>query len=81
MLEKRVDNDGLFFTFRYSSKDGSNVYEGQWNDDKGGMHGYGRETFADGSAYVGLYKNGKKKGKGRLTFADGSYYEGDFEND
>lgn len=33
-------------------------YEGQWKSDM--QHGKGKETWNDGSEYVGDYKHGKK---------------------
>ena len=37
--------------------------------------------YADGSKYVGEWKNNKKEGEGILTLVNGSKYEGYFLND
>ncbi len=49
---------------------------------KGGkIQGKGTSTFADGSKYVGEFKNGKLfHGQGTLTFSDGSTYIGEWKN-
>ena len=44
-------------------------------------HGQGTETFADGSKYVGEFKDDKKHGQGTYTYPDGEVKEGIFEND
>jgi hypothetical protein len=43
------------------------------------QHGYGVETWADGSVYEGNYKEGKKHGQGSYTWQDGSKYVGEWE--
>jgi len=40
----------------------------------------GTYTYADGSKYVGGYKDGKRHGQGTYTFADGSKYVGEFKS-
>ena len=40
----------------------------------------GTQTFANGSQYVGEYKDGKFHGQGTLTVADGSKYVGKFKD-
>ncbi len=49
---------------------------------KGGqIQGKGTSTFADGSKYVGEFKNGKfLNEQGTLTFPDGSTYVGEWKN-
>jgi hypothetical protein len=49
---------------------------------KGGkLQGKGTSTFADGSKYVGEFKNGKLlHEQGTLTLADGSKYVGEWKN-
>ena len=39
-------------------------------------NGYGTETFANGSKYVGEFKYGKGHGQGTFTFADGTVDNG-----
>ena len=41
-------------------------------------NGYGTYTWADGSKYVGEYKDGKRHGEGTLTYSDGKTYIGRF---
>ena len=43
-------------------------------------NGYHRHTFANGSTYVGEWKNDKHHGQGTLTSADGSTYVGEFKD-
>lgn len=38
------------------------------------------KTFADGTEYVGEYKDGKRHGKGTLTFGDGNTFVGEWKN-
>ena len=38
-------------------------------------------TLADGTVYVGEYKNGLKDGEGRVTHPDGTSMEGTFTED
>ena len=49
---------------------------------KGGkLQGKGTSTFADGSKYVGEFKNGKLlHEQGTLTLADGAKYVGEWKN-
>ena len=44
-------------------------------------HGYGTYTWADGSIYVGEYKNDKYHGNGTYTYANGNKYIGEWKND
>ena len=37
-------------------------------------------TFADGSKYVGKWKDSKQNGKGHMTFNDGGKYVGEWED-
>ena len=39
----------------------------------------GTYTWADGSKYVGEYKDGKKHGKGTMTYPDGAKFVGKFK--
>ena len=41
---------------------------------------FGTYTHADGSKYVGEYKNGKRHGQGTYTFASGSKYVGEWKD-
>jgi stalled ribosome alternative rescue factor ArfA len=38
-------------------------------------------VYYDGSEFVGIYVEGKKKGKGKYTWSDSSAFNGDFDND
>ena len=40
------------------------------------INGYGTFTYADGSKYVGEFKDGKRNGQGTKTRVDGSTYDG-----
>ena len=42
------------------------------------MHGKGTYTFANGTKYIGEYKDDKRHGQGTWTHADGSTYVGQF---
>ena len=42
---------------------------------------YVTQTFADGSKYVGEFKDGKSNGQGTYTWADGHKYVGEFKDD
>ena len=44
-------------------------------------NGYGTYTEADGSKYVGGWKDGKEHGQGTFTWADGTVEKGIWEND
>jgi hypothetical protein len=43
------------------------------------LHGYGTESWPDGTTYIGYFHMGVKQGKGRLNLK-GSLYEGEFFN-
>ena len=43
-------------------------------------HGYGTYTWADGSIYVGEYKNDKYHGNGTYTYANGDKYVGQMKD-
>jgi hypothetical protein len=43
-------------------------------------HGQGTYTWADGTKYVGEYKDNQRNGQGTLTYADGSYCTGIFKD-
>ena len=55
-------------------------YTGEWNP-QGERHGYGVQSWADGSHYEGYWVNDKANGKGRLYHADGDIYQGDWKDD
>ena len=40
----------------------------------------GTYTWADGSKYVGEYKDGERNGQGTYTYENGSKYVGEFKN-
>ena len=44
-------------------------------------NGKGTFTFADGSKYIGQFKDGKMHGQGTLTYADGRKYVGRYKGD
>ena len=75
----RVEAAGNKITKDYG---GGWVYYGQMYGGKihGKIHGYGTYTGANGSKYVGEWKNGKKDGNGTYTFADGDKYVGEWKN-
>ena len=54
-------------------------YVGERNE-KGEYHGQGTATFADGSKYVGEFKDDKYDGQGTYTFADGAKYVGEYKD-
>jgi hypothetical protein len=41
-------------------------------------HGFGEETWGDGSYFKGEYRDGAKDGKGEMKWPDGNTYKGDF---
>jgi len=45
------------------------------------VNGKGTQIYADGSKYIGQFKNGLSEGQGKLTFPNGEQYVGKFEND
>ena len=45
------------------------------------MNGEGTQVYANGSKYIGQFKNGLSEGQGTLIFANGEKYIGKFEND
>lgn len=55
------------------------TYEGNFDNDE--REGEGKETYEDGSVYVGSFVKGKKCGKGKLVLPNGSFYRGDFKDD
>ena len=42
---------------------------------------FGTFTWADGSKYVGEFRDNKRHGQGTLTYADGGYYIGEWRVD
>ena len=40
---------------------------------------YGTYTYADGTRYVGEYKDGERHGQGASTFPDGARYVGEYK--
>jgi len=53
-------------------------YAGEWQDDK--QHGFGTETFSDGSMYSGFFANGSKDGTGRFRWGNADSFSGQFLN-
>jgi hypothetical protein len=45
------------------------------------VHGQGTQIYADGSKYMGQFKNGLSEGQGTLIFPNGEKYVGEFKND
>jgi hypothetical protein len=43
--------------------------------------GFGIYTFANGSKYIGDWKNGQREGHGYIIWSDGTFYNGDWKND
>jgi len=43
------------------------------------MYGKGIYNYADGTTYIGKFKDGKKEGKGILKWVNGNTYEGEFK--
>lgn len=43
-------------------------------------HGKGTQTYSDGGAYIGLFRDGKMHGKGKFKWNSGDEYDGDWEN-
>lgn len=70
--------------FNYNSKDGRGflrlrgTYEYEGEVKNGAAHGWGRQSWADGSSYVGSFDHNRKSGKGVYTFANGNVYEGEW---
>ena len=54
------------------SKDGTNIYEGEWKDNK--KEGKGILKLIDGSSYEGEWKNDRIEGKGIMEYRDGGFY-------
>jgi len=44
------------------------------------INGYGTYTYANGSKYVGEWKDGKKHGQGTYTSQDGTKGKGEFKD-
>jgi len=57
--------------------------EGNYEGDvvEGKRNGVGKRSFADGSVYLGLWKNDKKDGLGSLRWADQTSYTGQWKED
>jgi len=49
--------------------------------DRGRINGQGTYTYADGSEYVGEFRDGKYHGQGTYTFSNGDKYVGELRND
>mgnify|MGYP003721997795 CR=1 FL=1 len=45
------------------------------------VNSQGTYTFANGTQYVGQFRDGKQHGQGTATFASGSQYVGEFRDD
>jgi hypothetical protein len=53
-------------------------YAGEWKDGK--KNGYGKETWPDGTTYLGYHENNVIQGGGIYTKPNGEVYNGNFEN-
>jgi hypothetical protein len=67
----RFTGDSYVGEFWNQSHNPSNPYGGKY-------HGQGTSTWADGSNYVGEWKNNKRDGQGTYTWTSGSKYVGDW---
>ena len=56
------------------------IYYGHWNPKTNERHGFGMQIWADGSKYVGYWKNDETNGRGRLIHHDGDVYVGEWKN-
>jgi hypothetical protein len=65
----RITGYGTFVNFAAAE------YKGYWQNET--QHGYGIESWNDGSKFTGLFDEGKKI-LGIYNWKDGSYYEGEF---
>lgn len=72
----QFDNDQMNGVGKYVASDLE--YEGQWQN--GLQNGEGKETWKDGSTYVGFFVDGSKNGHGKYCWPDGTKYEGDWLN-
>jgi 1-phosphatidylinositol-4-phosphate 5-kinase len=43
--------------------------------------GFGTLTMANGDAYTGEWRNGRKHGRGEFKYADGAFYNGEWKDD
>lgn len=46
----------------------------------GNKNGYGKDFYADGGIFEGIYVDNKRNGKGILKYANQSVFQGDFVN-
>merc|ERR1719336_3210324 len=63
-------------------KCGSDLYEGEWHNDK--QHGAGCQTWSDGRSYEGQFQFGRFGGKGRMAWSTAKgtmIYEGEYMGD
>jgi len=44
------------------------------------MNGQGKDTYPDGTKYVGEYKDGKRHGQGTFTHTDGGKFVGEWKD-
>ena len=54
------------------------VYDGEWDDEQGGMHGKGSLKSTTGKVYTGSFAKDMKHGFGRQINPDGTILEGEF---
>lgn len=78
VVEAKFKN-GLEYGYgKYTSKDGSFWYEG--NFDHGEGNGKGK-MFVNGVLYEGTFVDSKWEGKGKVVYENGDTYTGDFKSD
>jgi hypothetical protein len=61
---------------KYSSKDGSIEYDGEWRGES--RHGRGKFIVAGDMKYIGSWHEDKRQGRGKCEFVDGSRYDGEW---
>jgi len=72
-----VFRDGRVFTGTGATSGQDSVHHGEWVE--GRRHGFGTESWFDGSVYEGNYVEGKRHGQGKLTRQE-SVVQGEFRD-
>ena len=73
----KAENVTQYQTIHFENR---SVYQGELKDNTI-RHGYGTQTWPDGSRYVGQWFNDKAHGFGEIKHTDGDIYRGDWEDD
>ena len=68
-----ISSDKVNQSFRYED---NSTFEGQMISNK--RNGYGKQTWADGSEYIGYWENDMANGKGKFKYSNGDSYDGDW---